>query len=118
MIYVYLMDPVTDEDGNVRGHVHQWKDADCENGEICTDCAAKGGDPLGHDAKEANYQEDSTCKRCGVVLGEKLQADMEKYGIFEVLEEDLAVCEYVCPSKINIQAIISDGIELMLKEMA
>lgn len=44
--------------------------------------------------------------------------DMEKYGIFEVLEEDLAVCEYVCPSKINIQAIISDGIELMLKEMA
>lgn len=86
MIYVYLMDPVTDEDGNVRGHVHQWKDADCENGEICTDCAAKGGDPLGHDAKEANYQEDSTCKRCGVVLGEKLQADMEKYGITEFME--------------------------------
>ena len=47
-----------------------------------------------------------------------LAEDMEKYGIFEVLEEDLAVCEYVCPSKINIQAIISDGIELMLKEMA
>ncbi len=43
---------------------------------------------------------------------------MEKYGIYEVLEEDLALCEYVCPSKIDIQAIISDGIDLMLKEMA
>nr|MCR4565966.1 NADH:ubiquinone reductase (Na(+)-transporting) subunit A [Bacteroidales bacterium] len=43
---------------------------------------------------------------------------MEKYGILEVLEEDLALCEYVCPSKIDIQAILSDGIDLMLKEMA
>ena len=42
---------------------------------------------------------------------------MEKYGIYEVLEEDLALCEYVCPSKIDIQAIISDGISLMMKEM-
>ncbi|MGM9734983.1 MAG: Na(+)-translocating NADH-quinone reductase subunit A [Candidatus Cryptobacteroides sp.] len=42
---------------------------------------------------------------------------MEKYGIYEVLEEDLALCEYVCPSKIYIQQIISDGIALMLKEM-
>ena len=43
--------------------------------------------------------------------------DMEKYGIYEVIEEDLALCEYVCPSKIEIQQIISDGIALMLKEM-
>ena len=43
---------------------------------------------------------------------------MEKYGIYEVLEEDLALCEYVCPSKIDIQSIISDGISLMMKEMA
>ena len=42
---------------------------------------------------------------------------MEKYGIYEVLEEDLALCEYVCPSKIYIQQIITDGIALMLKEM-
>lgn len=44
--------------------------------------------------------------------------DMEKYGIYEVLEEDFALCEYVCPSKINIQDIISKGIDTMLKEMA
>ena len=43
--------------------------------------------------------------------------DMEKFGIYEVLEEDFALCEYVCPSKIEIQQIISDGIALMLKEM-
>ena len=42
---------------------------------------------------------------------------MERYGIYEVLEEDLALCEYVCPSKIYIQQIITDGISLMLKEM-
>ena len=42
---------------------------------------------------------------------------MEKYGIYEVLEEDLALCEYVCPSKINIQQIITEGIALMMKEM-
>lgn len=43
---------------------------------------------------------------------------MEQLGIYEVLEEDFALCEYVCPSKIDIQQIISDGIDLMLKEMA
>ena len=42
---------------------------------------------------------------------------MEKHGIYEVLEEDFALCEYVDPSKIEIQQIISDGIALMLKEM-
>ena len=42
---------------------------------------------------------------------------MEKYGIYEVLEEDLALCEFGCPSKIDIQAIIYDGISLMMKEM-
>ena len=43
---------------------------------------------------------------------------MEKYGIYEVLPEDLAICEYIDPSKNNIQEIIKNGIDLMLKEMA
>jgi len=42
---------------------------------------------------------------------------MEKYGIYEVLPEDLATCEFVCPSKIEWQDAISKGIDLMLKEM-
>ena len=43
---------------------------------------------------------------------------MEQFGIYEVLPEDLAVCEFIDPSKNNIQDIISKGIDLMLKEMA
>ena len=43
---------------------------------------------------------------------------MEKFGIYEVLPEDLALCEYVDPSKNYIQEIIASGIDLMLKEMA
>ncbi len=43
---------------------------------------------------------------------------MEQLGIYEVIEEDLALCEYVCPSKIDIQEIISQGIATMIKEMA
>lgn len=43
---------------------------------------------------------------------------MERYGIYEVLPEDFATCEYIDPSKNYIQSIISDGIDLMLKEMA
>lgn len=43
---------------------------------------------------------------------------MEQFGIYEVLPEDLATCEFVDPSKNNIQAMIEQGIDLMLKEMA
>ena len=41
---------------------------------------------------------------------------MEKLGIYEVVEEDVALCEYVCPSKIEIQEIVSKGIDLMMEE--
>ena len=43
---------------------------------------------------------------------------MEKFGIYEVLPEDLATCEFADPSKNYIQDIIAQGIDLMLKEMA
>lgn len=43
---------------------------------------------------------------------------MEQFGIYEVLPEDLALCEYIDPSKNYIQDIIANGIDLMLKEMA
>ena len=43
---------------------------------------------------------------------------MEKFGIYEVLPEDLATCEFVDPSKNDIQSIIEGGIDLMIKEMA
>jgi len=42
---------------------------------------------------------------------------MENLGIYEVAEEDMALCEYVCTSKTEVQAILREGIELMIKEL-
>ena len=42
--------------------------------------------------------------------------NMENLGIYEVLPEDLALCEFVDPSKIEMQQILRDGINLMIKE--
>ncbi len=42
---------------------------------------------------------------------------MEALGIYEVVEEDLALCEFVCVSKIDIQQIITQGLQTMIKEM-
>jgi Na+-transporting NADH:ubiquinone oxidoreductase subunit A len=41
---------------------------------------------------------------------------MEKLGIYEVVEEDFALCEFVCTSKIESQSIIRKGLELVRKE--
>lgn len=43
---------------------------------------------------------------------------MEQLGIYEVDEEDFALCEYVCTSKIKVQSIIRTGLDLMRKEMS
>jgi len=42
---------------------------------------------------------------------------MENLGIYEVAEEDFALCEYICPSKMEIQSIIRKGLDIMIKEM-
>jgi Na+-transporting NADH:ubiquinone oxidoreductase subunit A len=42
---------------------------------------------------------------------------MEALGIYEVIEEDLALCEYVCTSKTEVQHILRNGINLMIKEL-
>lgn len=41
--------------------------------------------------------------------------DMEALGIYEVIEEDLALCEFVDVSKHDVQSILREGIDLMLK---
>jgi Na+-transporting NADH:ubiquinone oxidoreductase subunit A len=42
---------------------------------------------------------------------------MEKLGIYEVVEEDFALCEFVDTSKTDIQTIIRKGLDLMIREM-
>jgi Na+-transporting NADH:ubiquinone oxidoreductase subunit A len=50
------------------------------------------------------------------ILAEDIER-MENLGIYEVAEEDFALCEYVCTSKIEVQEIVRQGIELMIKEV-
>ena len=42
---------------------------------------------------------------------------MENLGIYEIAEEDFALCEYICPSKTEIQEIVRKGLDLMVREM-
>ncbi len=42
---------------------------------------------------------------------------MEQLGIYEVVEEDIALCEFVCTSKMELQSILRNGIDLMIKEI-
>ncbi len=41
---------------------------------------------------------------------------MENLGIYEIVEEDVALCEFVDPSKTELQQLVRDGINLMIKE--
>lgn len=43
---------------------------------------------------------------------------MEQLGIYEVVEEDIALCEFIDPSKTEMQQILRNGINLMIKEMS
>ena len=42
--------------------------------------------------------------------------NMENLGIYEVIEEDLALCEFVCTSKIEVQHILREGIQKVIEE--
>lgn len=42
---------------------------------------------------------------------------MENLGIYELVEEDMALCEYACTSKIKVQEILRQGINLLVKEL-
>ena len=41
---------------------------------------------------------------------------MENLGIYEVGSEDFALCEYVCTSKINVQKIVREGLDVVKEE--
>lgn len=49
------------------------------------------------------------------ILAKDLE-QMENLGIYEVLEEDMALCEFVCTSKQEVQSILADGLQLMAEE--
>jgi Na+-transporting NADH:ubiquinone oxidoreductase subunit A len=41
---------------------------------------------------------------------------MEQLGIYELAPEDVALCEFVCPSKIEIQTIVREGLDAIRRE--
>ena len=41
---------------------------------------------------------------------------MEGLGIYEVVEEDLAICEFVCTSKTNVQEILRQGLDYVREQ--
>jgi Na+-transporting NADH:ubiquinone oxidoreductase subunit A len=43
---------------------------------------------------------------------------MEQLGIYELIEEDIALCEYISTSKIDMQEILRGGLNLMYTEMS
>ncbi len=42
---------------------------------------------------------------------------MEQLGIYEIAPEDFALCEYVDPSKLELQKIVAEGLEYLRKEL-
>ena len=42
---------------------------------------------------------------------------MENLGIYEIDDEDFALCEFINSSKTEIQAVVRKGLDLMRKEM-
>ena len=42
---------------------------------------------------------------------------MEALGIYEVAPEDFALCEFVCSSKMELQRIVRDGLDMLRREM-
>jgi Na+-transporting NADH:ubiquinone oxidoreductase subunit A len=51
------------------------------------------------------------------ILAEDID-QMERLGIYEVAEEDFSLCEFVCPSKTEMQSLIRKGLDLMKQEMS
>ena len=52
------------------------------------------------------------CEMCGSVV------DCNKHNIYILQrgEEDMALCEFVCTSKIDVQRVLSEGLKLMAEE--
>ena len=42
---------------------------------------------------------------------------MEQLGIYEVAPEDFALCEFVCSSKMELQRIVREGLDMLRREM-
>jgi Na+-transporting NADH:ubiquinone oxidoreductase subunit A len=51
------------------------------------------------------------------ILAEDID-QMERLGIYEIAEEDFALCEFIDPSKTEMQAMVRKGLDQMKQEMS
>jgi Na+-transporting NADH:ubiquinone oxidoreductase subunit A len=51
------------------------------------------------------------------IMAEDIE-EMQGLGLLEITEEEVALCEYICPSKTEIQKLVRDGLELVCRETA
>ena len=51
------------------------------------------------------------------LIGKLLINNMIDLGIYEVVEEDMALCEFVSTSKTPVQKILRNGLNLMMQEV-
>ena len=64
------------------GHTHHFTPATCTEPEVCAECGATQGEPLGHDWIEATCTAPQMCSRCGetkgLALGHQTETIFEK----------------------------------------
>ena len=67
-------EPAKCECGETKGNPleHKWRDATCEDSNICEVCGEESYYPLDHDWEEATCETAKTCKRCGKKEGSHL----------------------------------------------
>jgi Na+-transporting NADH:ubiquinone oxidoreductase subunit A len=42
---------------------------------------------------------------------------MESLGIYQIAPEDMALCEFACTSKVEVQKILREGLDLAIEEL-
>ena len=62
------------------------------------------------------FRSTSTFQLLKAVITNDIDA-MENLGMYEVVEEDFALCEVVCTSKIEVQQIVREGLDMLRQEM-
>lgn len=65
---------------------HEWTQADCVNGSVCTKCEEPGEPALGHDFAAATCTTAEICTRCGEIQGQPLD---HSFGDWAFEEEEM-----------------------------
>lgn len=72
LIVLVAVVPERDQDSTSKGNEscnHQWIEATCTEGRVCSLCGGKSGEPLGHYWMEATLYTPKTCVRCDMTMG-------------------------------------------------